>query len=98
MNTRKNRFQDSLMKQLKDPEFICEYLNNAIEENDPDFLKVAMGDVAKALGVTEISKNTSISRQSIYQMLSAEGNPSLSSIFQIMAAMNLKVRIEPLSK
>lgn len=91
----KNKFKDSLNKQLQDPQFICEYINNAIEENDLEYLKIALGDVAKALGMADIATKTDLSRQSIYQMLSQEGNPSIKSLFQILKALGLKVRIEP---
>jgi probable addiction module antidote protein len=94
MNT-KNKFKDSLNKQLQNHEFLCEYLNSAIEENDLEYLKIALGDVAKALGIADIAAKTDISRQSIYQMLSTEGNPSVKSLFQILKSLGLTVRIEP---
>ena len=94
MNT-KNKFKDSLYKQLQNNEFLCEYINNAIEENDLEYLKIALGDVTRALGVADIASKTDISRQSIYQMLSKEGNPSVKSLFQILKSLGLTVRIEP---
>lgn len=94
MNT-KNKFKDSLNKQLQNNEFLCEYINNAIEENDLEYLKIALGDITRALGVADIASKTDISRQSIYQMLSEEGNPSVKSLFQILKSLGLTVRIEP---
>ena len=91
-----NKFKNSLENQLQDPQFLCEYLNNAIEENDPEYLKIALGQVARSCGVAKIADKTSVSRQSIYQMLSEDGNPSMASLFQILAALNLQVRVEPL--
>lgn len=93
MPTKINKFSDSLMQQLKDPEFICEYLNAAIEEKDDDALSTALGDVAKAYGIRDIADKTDMSRQVIYQMLSSQGNPSMKSINKILNSLGLGIKI-----
>ncbi|MCY4524232.1 MAG: hypothetical protein OXB84_05800 [Halobacteriovoraceae bacterium] len=67
-----NNFKKDLLKRLKNSDYAAQYIKSAIEENDPDFLQVALGDVVKAHGVSNISEITGITRQAISHMISRE--------------------------
>ena len=60
---------------LDSPEMIRAYLKAAFEEGDSEQLIVAIGNVAKAKGMTEIAKKTNLNRQNLYKALSSEGSP-----------------------
>jgi probable addiction module antidote protein len=79
---------------LDTPEMIREYINVAIEENDPNLLRIALGDVAKAQGMTEISKKAHVSRQNLYKAFSSSGNPTLDTINKVVGALGLKLKVE----
>ena len=52
------------------------YLNAALEDGDPALLQAALGDVAKARGMTEIANQAGVGRDSLYKSLSANSNPA----------------------
>jgi len=79
---------------LDDPEIIAEYLNAAIEENDPGFFLQAMGDVAKAEGMTKISKDSGITREALYRALSGNVQPKFDTILKVLQAFNFKLKVE----
>jgi len=79
---------------LDTPEMIREYINVAIEENDPNLLRIALGDVAKAQGMTEIAKKAHVSRQNLYKAFSSGGNPTLDTINKVVGALGLKLKVE----
>lgn len=80
---------------LDSDEIIAEYLTAALEENDPAFFAAALGDVARARGLTHLSQETGLSRMGLYKLLSKEGNPTLSSLQKICATLNLKLAVVP---
>ncbi len=82
-------FQDHLDEELKDPEFAAEYLRAAIEANDLEYFKVALGNVAKARGIINISSITDIPRATLYSILKEHSNPSLTNVQEILRACGL---------
>ena len=83
---------------LESEEDIAEYLNAVIEENDPTLLQEALGDIARARGMTSIARETGAGRESLYKSLSASGNPSFATITKVLAALGLKITITPIGK
>lgn len=83
---------------LDSPEMIREYLQATIEEGDTEALVVALGNIAKARGMTELSNKTNLNRQHLYRALSADGSPKLETIVKILKAFDLKLTIEPIEK
>ena len=83
-------------KHLETEEDIAYYLNAVLEDDDPALLNVALGDVARARGMTEIARRAGVSRESLYKALSADGNPSNATVFRVLKALgfNLKVTAE----
>jgi probable addiction module antidote protein len=63
---------------LDSDEAISAYLEEALETDDPAFIAQALGTIARARGMSQIAKQTGLSRESLYKSLSAEGNPEFS--------------------
>lgn len=76
---------------LEDEEDIQEYLNAAIEENDTKYLFKALGNIARARNISQLSKEVGMSREGIYKALSGEGNPSFQTVSKITKALGLKL-------
>ena len=89
-----NDFEDDLLERLKDPEYAVVYIESALEENDPDFLQVALGDVIKAHGVSKVSEITGLTRQAIYHIVSKNGNPSIRNINKLLNSVGLEIEIK----
>lgn len=69
------------------------YLEAALEENDPALIAAALGDVARAKGLTQIAKKTGLGRESLYKDLSAQGNPEFSTIVKVINALGLPLQV-----
>ena len=80
---------------LTDDEMIIEYLKAAIEENDPAYFVKAVGNVARAKGMTTIAEETQLGRPSLYKTLSGERDPKIGTVMKVLAALNVKLTIEP---
>ena len=78
---------------LDSPEMIHEYLKVALEEGDNELLMVAIGNVAKAKGMTEIAKQTNLSRQNLYKALSANSSPKFDTVKKVIEALGCKLSI-----
>ncbi|EIT9024824.1 addiction module antidote protein [Enterobacter asburiae] len=76
---------------LEDEEDIQEYLNAAIEEDDTKYLFKALGNIARARNMSQLSKDVGMSREGIYKALSGEGNPSFQTVSKITKALGLKL-------
>lgn len=70
------------------------YLNAAAEYNDPILLQVALGNVAKARGMSQIAKETGLGRESLYKSLSKDGNPSYATILKVLKALGARISIQ----
>lgn len=71
---------------LDSDEMIAVYLDAAFESGDLSRIAEALGDVARARGMTKIAKATGLAREQLYKTLSAEGKPELSTVLKVMAA------------
>jgi probable addiction module antidote protein len=82
---------------LQTPEECAAYIEAAIAEagDDPAFLAIALGDVARSRGIAKISRDTGISREGLYKALSTGGNPSLGTIMKVLSALGLELRVQP---
>lgn len=83
---------------IEDDEAALVFLEDAMETNDAAFIASAIGDVARAKGMTAIAKETGMSRESLYRALSADGNPQLSTVLKVLEAMGLKLSVESAQK
>lgn len=78
---------------LTSDEAIAEYLNEALRTQDPKFLLVALGDVARARGMSEIARQTGLGRENLYKALSSRANPRVDTIFRVAAALGVKFEV-----
>ncbi len=77
---------------LDSDEMIATYLDAAFESGDTSRIAEALGDVARARGMTKIARATGLAREQLYKTLSAEGKPELSTVLKVMAAFGGKLR------
>ena len=72
---------------------IAAYLDTVLEDDDPALLAAALGDVARARGMTELAKATGLSRESLYKSLSGERIPTTETLFKVIHALGFKLTI-----
>jgi probable addiction module antidote protein len=65
------------------------YIAAALETGDADFVRDALGLVARARGMSEIAKNAGLNRESLYKALGETGNPEFSTVMRIIRALGL---------
>lgn len=70
---------------------IVAYLDTILEDDDPALLAAALGDIAKARGMTSLAQATGLSRESLYKSLSGERIPSTDTLFKVIHALGLKL-------
>lgn len=78
---------------LETPEEMAAYLEACIEEANGDaaFIAKALGDIARAKGMTLIARETGLSRESLYKALSGERSPSFDTVLKVISALGLKL-------
>ena len=78
---------------LRTPEEMAAYLDACIEEADGDasFIAKALGDIARAQGMTQVARDSGLSRESLYKALSGERSPSFDTILKVVSALGLKL-------
>jgi probable addiction module antidote protein len=78
---------------LRTPDEMAAYLEACIEEADGDaaFIAKALGDIARAQGMTQIARQTGLSRESLYKALSGDRSPSFDTVLKVMTALGLKL-------
>ena len=79
---------------LKTDEDVALYLDACIEEagDDAAFIAKALGNIARARGMTQLAKDTGLGRESLYKALSGEGNPSFATILKVARSLGLEFR------
>ena len=76
---------------------IAAYLNAAFEDGDTSVIAAALGDVARAKGLTQLAKETGITRDGLYKALSPTGNPSFDTVQKVVKAFGLKLDVSAVS-
>ena len=82
---------------LDSNEMIAEYLNVVLEEGDDSEIVVAIGNIAKAIGMTKIAEETGMSRPSLYKALSESAKPQFSTIMKVLKAVGGQIRVNPIN-
>ncbi len=80
---------------LETEEDMAAYLEAALEEDDPKLFSAALGDIARAKGMTLIAREAGLGRESLYKALSADGNPEFSTILKVVRSLGLKLHATP---
>ena len=76
---------------LKTDEEIAVYLDEMLSENDPAMITHALGVIARAKGMTQLARDTGVSREGLYKALSSDGNPEFSTVIKVISALGLKL-------
>lgn len=90
-------FKDYLSERLREPDAVVGYLNGALESDDPGTFLLALRYVADAVGIGNVAEVTGLNRESLYKMLSDQGNPRLTSVFALFRAFGVQLSVKPLS-
>ena len=83
---------------LKTEEEIVVYLDAALEESDSGLIAAALGDIARAKGMTTVAAEAGLGRESLYKSLSEEGNPAFGTVLKATQALGIRLRATPLSR
>ena len=78
---------------LKTEEDMAQYLDACLQEagDDAAFLAKALGNIARAKGMSRLSRDTGMSQESLYNALSGEGNPSFATILKVTSALGIRL-------
>ena len=81
---------------LRTPEEIAAYFEACLEEANGDaaFIAKALGDIARAKGMSQVARDAGLSRESLYKALSGERTPSFDTILKVLKALGLKLHAE----
>ncbi|MCI6681917.1 MAG: putative addiction module antidote protein [Parafannyhessea umbonata] len=80
---------------LETDEDVAAYLNAVLEDGDPALLSAALGDIARARGMTRLARETGITRDGLYKALSPTGNPSFVTVQKVIRALGCKIDVKP---
>ncbi len=76
---------------LKSEDDMVAYLEAALEEDDPRVVAAALGDIARAKGMSQVARDAGLGRESLYKALSPEGNPELGTVMKVVRALGLSL-------
>ncbi|WP_442582681.1 addiction module antidote protein [Mesorhizobium sp. ASY16-5R] len=80
---------------LNDEETIFAYIEAAFEDGDPAVITKALGNVARARGMTSIAKEAGVTREALYKALNENGDPRLSTLAGVTKALGFKLTVTP---
>lgn len=80
---------------LTDEAAMIGYLEAALEDGDAQVIAAALGDIARAKGMTEIARKAGLGRESLYKALSPDGNPEFATVLRVINALGLKLHAVP---
>ena len=80
---------------LQSEEDMAAYLEAALEEGDASLIAAALGDIARAKGMTQLAREAGLGRESLYKALSPTGNPEFATILRVVSALGLRLHATP---
>ena len=80
---------------LDNDEVIAEYLNAALEDENPDVFLAAISDVAKARGMSRLAKDSGLGRESLYKALSPGAKPRYDTVLKLLRSLGIELRTSP---
>ena len=80
---------------LKTEVDMAAYLEAALEERDPALIAAALGDIARAKGMSQVAREAGLGRESLYKALSPTGNPEFGTILKVVTALGLQLHATP---
>ena len=93
---RKKTTRYDVAEHLRTPEEMAAYLEACLNEAEGDaaFIAKALGDIARARGMTQVARDTGLSRESLYKALSGERSPDFDTILKVVNALGLRLHAE----
>src|SRR5674476_213833 len=88
-------YDDYIVKTMKDPVEAAAYIEAVMEMDDPAALLVALQHVAKAHGMAEVARRADVGDKTLFKALSANGNPTLTTVHKVLAAVGLRLSVTP---
>jgi len=81
---------------LNTPEEMAAYLDACLEDDpgDGSLIRAALGDIARAKGMTQVARDAGLGRESLYKALSEQGNPEFATILKVTRALGIKLHAE----
>jgi probable addiction module antidote protein len=80
-----------VIQHLVTEEDMAAYLEAALEDGDPALVAAALGDIARAKGMTQLARDTGLGRESLYKALSPDGNPEFATVLKVVRALGLRL-------
>ena len=77
---------------LVNDEIIAEYLTAALEDENPEIFLVAVKDVARARGMTQLAKDTGLGRESLYKALAPGAKPRYDTVLKVVRALGVSLQ------
>ena len=90
--TRTKRYDSA--EYLKTPEDMAAYLEAALEDGDSRLIVHALGNIARARGMSQIAREAGLGRESLYKALSPDGNPEFATVLKVVRALGIKLHAE----
>jgi probable addiction module antidote protein len=83
-------------EQLRTPEEMAAYLDAWLEEAPDDATGIAraLGDIARAKGMTQVARDAGLSRESLYKALGENGNPTFATVLKVMRALGVRLHAQ----
>lgn len=78
---------------LETEDNIAAYLDAVLDEGDPSLLVAALGDIARAKGMTRVARDAGVGRESLYKALAEDGNPAFATVHKVARALGLRFRV-----
>ncbi len=80
---------------LKTEREMAAYLDAALDDGDDTVVAAALGDIARAVGMTTVARAAGVGRESLYKSLSRNGNPELGTVLRVLRAVGLRLHARP---
>lgn len=80
---------------LGTPDDIAAYIEAALEDGDAKLIAAVLGDVARAKGMSQLARDSGLSRESLYRALSQDGNPEFGTVLRVLKALGVKLSARP---
>jgi probable addiction module antidote protein len=72
---------------------VAAYLESALQDGDPKLIAAALGDIARAKGMSQVARDAGLGRESLYKSLSSSGNPELATVLKVISALGLELHV-----
>jgi probable addiction module antidote protein len=83
-----------IAEKLEDDAYVVLYIQAAFEDGDPAVIVNAIGNIARARGMSRIARTTGLGRANLYRALSPEGNPEFFTILKVVKALGMRFRVD----